>query len=178
MREFRWFFITTLCLLIANNGFSQVELIKELDENEYICSYNQFEGVDLYATFDTDNNEIKIYNSNHELQSSFNFDVGKNYSTVFVYGLSRDVFNSDDNIEFLISKFGANGTMSNMLLQNDQNIIIQEFSQYTILRTIGSKNYLIESKSETKYDHALEEARVRKTDKLYAINGKFRKLIY
>lgn len=166
------------CLLIASSCQSQIELTKEFDTNEYICSHHHFDGVNLYATFDTDNNEIKIYNSNHQIQSRIIYDPENQYNSLLIYGLSKDVFNSDNNIEFLIQKINSNGDLPNMVLMNDENTILQEFSNYAGFRTIGNQIYIVESKTETEYDQETQKAQMEKTDKLYLIKGKFRKLIF
>lgn len=157
---------------------SQVTVTKEFDNNEYICSYHHFEGVNLYATFDTDNNEIKIYNYDHQLQTSLIHDAENYYNSIYIYGLSKDVFNSDGNIEFLIHKIGTDGNTSKIVLTNDQNETLQEFLPATILRTIGNKNYIVESTTETIVDKIKMNAELKKTDKLYEIKGKFRRLIF
>lgn len=106
------------------NHFCQGQTLvtKEFDENEYICSYHHFEGVDLYATFDSDNNEIKIYDAFHNVQTSLIYDPDNYYNMLHVYGLSKDVFNSDNNIEFLVFKVSADGNTHKVVLLNEQRV--------------------------------------------------------
>lgn len=169
--------IVVLIISTIYNCQSQISLVKAFDSNEYICSYSHFEGVNLYATFNSSTNEIKIYNQDHILEKSLTYRTNENLNTVLIYGLSKDVFNRDDKIEFLIQSINGLGE-SKMQLINDQNLVVQDFSNAVLIRTIGNKNYLIETAYESITDSDLKQVRASRTDKLYSIDGKFRKFIF
>lgn len=171
------FLYTVVLILIAfNYGQSQVAVEIQFEENEYICSYSHFEGVDLYATFNSSNNKISIYDVSHKIVKSLIYKPDEYLNSVFIYALSRDVFNSDNDLEFLIHSITGKG-LSSVQLLNEQNVVIQEFEAVTF-RTIGNKHYLLESDVETTTDMESREPRASRTDKLYPINGKFRKIVY
>jgi len=165
---------TLLFMLIINSCQSQISLSKEFDENEYICSYQHFEGVDLYATFDSDNNEIKFYNSNHQVESSMVYDPGTNYNLVQIFGISKDVFNNDDNIEFYTYKINADGSGGKTIVMNDQNTIIEEFNMGAQLRIIANKYYFYGSE----HHQTINQSKKTTTNKLYEVKGKFRKIAH
>lgn len=166
-----------LFFILLNSCQSQLDIVKQFDKNEYLCSYSHLEGVNLYATFNTSNNEIKFYDNNHSFVKSMTYSAGEYLNRVFIYGLSKDVFNSNNKMEFLIQSFNGKGETKMELIDED-NIVIQSFVGNASMRAIGNKYYIVESEVESDVNQELREARTAQTDKLYEVKGKFRKIIY
>lgn len=164
--------IISIAIIIFSFGLCQAQIIlaKQFEQNEYMCSGTHFENVNLYATYNSSSEEIKIYDINHNVVKSVIYPTEESFYRIFIYGLSKDVFNSNDNIEFIVQSFNGKGE-SKFELIDDQNNIIQKF-QNAGIRTIGNKNYIVESIFQQLPTKGTQ------TDKLYAINGKFRKIIY
>lgn len=168
-------FTISLLLLVSHLCHSQLNVVKEYDANEYICSYNSFEGVDLYATYNSGNNKITIYDTDHNLVHNMVYQSTEHLSNIYIYGLSRDVFNTDNKIELLIQSINSKGEMIFELI-NEENERIQSFKS-AMIRTIGSKNYIVESTVDTRKDLDSDQISFHKSDKLFLIEGKFRRLI-
>ncbi len=173
MKTISIFFIL---LFAFQSCLCQLSVVKQFDENEYICSYTNFEGVDLYATFNSSSNQIKIFDKNHQLQKSLTLQPNEYYNSVHIHGLSKDVFNSNQRIEFLIHTTDGKGQLKTKLM-DDQNELLQNFN-YAMIRTIGDKHYIVDYTSQSSYNQEIKEARTYRTDKIYQIEGRFRKIIY
>lgn len=164
-----------LFLTLSCNG--QDATTQSFEEGEHICSYSPFEDVDLFSTFNKATNVLKIYNPDFIVLNTIVFESEKTYTMFMVYGLSADVFNSDSKLEFIVQSIDATTNKQSFQLLNEDRKVLKDFgSNSALIRTIGNKNYIQESKTDIDYNS--KPVKFKQTDKLHYFEGKFRKLSF
>ncbi len=129
--------------LIATFGISIVSFGQVTLENSYyskiystVNGFNTENGLN-YFTVDNISNQLKIYNSTHNLIKTVNIPVDANSFINHIYLPTDKLFNSDNLIEFIVH-LNNGPTNNNMFLMNEDGIVLQQFGNKSEAKVIKS----------------------------------------
>lgn len=172
MEKLKQLILMALVCCITTDCQSQSELALELAHGEYVCSGHEFEDSQFFTTFNSNNNQISIYDIHFKLVHQLIYEPNITFHTIQISYLSKDFFDVDDKFEFMIQGVQADGKSNYKIINEDQKILFDNGENYFYLKNIGQHNYLVVTKSEI--DYKVSPPTFTKTDKLYKINGKYR----
>lgn len=122
-------------LVVANFAFGQLTLEHSFT-NERTLTYST--PAETYYVSKTVDNKLKIYNSNYTLYKTVNVPMPANYSVLSFasdnldYIISKNIFNNDNNLEFLIAVYNynnnSNGYETKLLLINEDGTLLKDFN--------------------------------------------------
>lgn len=121
----------SLAVVAANFAFGQITLEHSFPTGENATVFRN-ENQTFYCTIKNQSNTITIYNSDYSLYKTINVQSPVGFSTVrvpdadnFQY-ISKNIFNTDDKLEFLVA-FKGNLGQSKLTLINEDGLIIKNF---------------------------------------------------
>jgi len=122
---------TFFTLLISNILFAQIELVHTFDGNAKFLpaqiNYIEYYGnLGLFIVEDFDNNKISYFNKNYTLVKEIIIPVPDGYEIFTVSYSTKDIFNTDDNIEFVVS-YTTSDYSYNSIIYNENLEIIKDF---------------------------------------------------
>lgn len=118
-------------------------------------------GNDMFYITQANGNSLKIYNSNFVLIKTANFSLPSGYkldiwydSEQYPYAISKHIFNTDDNLEFLVAAKASSATSpagvhTKLLLVNENGVILKDFTPNTNVSFSGSYNVFHDAVSNT-----------------------------
>lgn len=122
-----------MATVAASLAFGQITLEHSFPNNNDTFIYKK-ENTTLYVT-KTNDNKIKIYDSNYNLQKTVNIPIPASYSTFYSgyfgdnpFTMSKHIFNNNDKYEFMIEAYQMETANSPMifkliLIDEDGNLI-------------------------------------------------------
>ncbi|MDX6748155.1 T9SS type A sorting domain-containing protein [Polaribacter sp. PL03] len=125
--------LTIATILITFLSYSQITLEKTIEKNEKI-NFVKIDDDMKYFIFDLNTLVMKIYNSNHSIYKNitidtnnlgFSYDVNDYYFSEYfpVIGLSKNIFDTDSELEFLFTLYGNNSNTKTLVVNEDGTII-------------------------------------------------------
>jgi len=160
-----------VCLLISLPVFAQVELEHSLNKSEYIYPMTNLLEDDFFMSFDTKNQTINIRKSDFEMYKQIAFEsiLGRRIQTLNY--LSRNLFNEDDKMEFLVGIYNPAKRKTFFKILNEDNETIADLgtaSTAFIMKIGGENKLVVRSAKTTLASVAMED---EYTDKIYSIPG-------
>lgn len=134
----RNFLLSLTTILAANFAFGQLSLEHSFPSNQDVKVFN--DGTNIYyfvSKFDAPGseyrNKIHIYNSDYSLYRTVTFpwDISYTSGIGFIgdYGISKHIFNTNDNFEFIVSAYnGTSGPLCFIL--DEDGVIIKDLTNY------------------------------------------------
>lgn len=172
----KYLIIINLVLLSFNTCNGQIQLEKTFADGEFVVSQNIYfdpnQNTDYLLTFDKINQSLNFYDVDYNLYKSLtNIFDGNQISCMPTY-LTRNLFNSDNKLEFLAIISNKNG-VNTIKLINEDGEVLKDFgsaaSAYCI--KISNKIKLVVNTVEISYDPANPGAKY--TSHFYSVPGKF-----
>lgn len=136
--------LSFVIVFITNYVFAQITLEKSFAEGDEVYVYNN-DNTLIYLT--KTKNTLNIYNADYSLRKTINLPIKDGEGAFFWYdpdgvnySISRHIFNTDDQYEFLITiykyDFSTNEDYNKLVLINEDGTIIKDFHP-----DISTKNY-------------------------------------
>ncbi len=72
-----------------------------------------FNGIDYYVYYNTETNQVRIYNNDYSLYKSVTITPPANYSISSVSGFSKNVFTNDNKVVFWVDFRQDNASSNN-----------------------------------------------------------------
>ncbi|MCS3530422.1 T9SS type A sorting domain-containing protein [Chryseobacterium sp. JUb7] len=123
-------------LVSANLVFGQITLEHTFTNEK---AYPYITSTETYYIAKSNNNNLKIYNSDYSLYKTVNVPVPANYNMIFypennLLTISKHVFNTDNKFEFLVEAYGPtqNPDRKLLLIDEDGNLL-KDFHQNSTL---------------------------------------------
>lgn len=164
--------------LSFNACHGQITLEKTFSDSEFVVSQSGYFGpnpsTEYLITFDENNQSLNFYDSDYRLYKSVtNFFDGNAISCMPTY-LSRNLFNSDNKLEFIALTSNKDG-VNTIKLINEDGRIIKDFGSAASAYCIKIKNKikLLVNKVEISYDPTNPGATY--TSELYSVPGSWNK---
>lgn len=160
MKKFIFGLIATIS--ISSLSFGQATLEHSYVSNKWqydeTNSFKTVNGINYY-TFDNITNIMLIYDYSHTLIRTVNIPVDSGYYINYFYAISDKLFNSDNQIEFLIALNETSGTNKKLNLISENGIVLQQFGNKNGAKIIKVSNseykmatYLSPSNSTTNFN--------------------------
>jgi hypothetical protein len=125
---------TITAILITFSSFSQITLEKTIEKNETI-NFVKIDNDTKYFVFDLNTLIMKIYNSDHSIYKNitvntstlgFSYDINDYYFPEYfpIIGLSKNIFDTDSELEFLFTLYGGNSNTKTLIINEDGSVIL------------------------------------------------------
>jgi hypothetical protein len=126
-------FISAVAMIATSFAFGQINLEHSFPDSNDVFVYKK-ENTTLYVT-KTEDNKIKIYDANYNLQKTVNIPIPSSYGTFYSgyfganpFMMSKHIFNNDDKYEFMVETYQMGTANSPMifkliLIDEDGNLI-------------------------------------------------------
>ena len=96
--------------------------------NNYPGTFAFFAGGSMkYYTTNADTNELKIYDASHNLINTINVNIMSGYKIKTLFLMTDHLFNSDDNLEYIIVSYNQTAHTYNMSLYDETGQSIVDF---------------------------------------------------
>lgn len=167
--------VTALFLIGLNVCKGQIILEKTFVDGEFVVSQSGYFGPnqdsEYLITFDNVNQSLNFYHDDYSLYKSLTNIFEDNVISCMPTYLSRNLFNTDNKLEFLTIISTKEGVNS-IKLFNEDGEVIKDFGSAASAYCIKIKNKikLLVNKMEISYDPANPGANY--TSELYSIPGK------
>jgi len=133
----RNFLLSATAIFITNFAFGQLTLEHSFPSNQDARVYNDGTRIYYFVTkYDTSEyrNKIHIYNSDYSLYRTITFpwDTSFDSGVSFIgdYGISKYVFNTNDNFEFIVYTYSNSTQQTRCYIMDEDGIIIKDLSTY------------------------------------------------
>lgn len=119
-------------LLFSQKVNAQITLEHTFDGNvDYSTSSYFYPGIDYYTYFNSETNQVRIYNKDYSLYKSITITPPANYHISSVYILSKNVFTNDNKITFFAyftqDNASMNNSLNNLKLYDENGVVIKDF---------------------------------------------------
>ena len=99
--------------------------------NNYPGTFAFFAGGSMkYYTTNADTNELKIYDASHNLMNTINVNIMSGYKIKTLFLITDHLFNSDDNLEYIIVSYNQTAHTYNMSLYDETGQNIFDFGNH------------------------------------------------
>lgn len=117
-------------LLASSLLFSQINLEKTFSNNEKVTAISN--NNDIAYISSTKDNKLVLYNADYSIKKIINVDMPADYSLRFIYNttdtwysVSKQIFNSDDNYEFVVEI--RNNQQYKTLIIDENGKVLKDF---------------------------------------------------
>ncbi len=120
-----------------------------------------------FYTIDRENDEVKLYDSSHNLIKTITVKLANNYDLLSIYLVSDKLFNTDSKIEFLVKSRMPNDAYTNLTVFNEDGIeglTFELVDTYKLIKTVQNTYKLI-TVSQIRVNNGKYEYKV------YALDG-------
>lgn len=120
-----------------------------------------------FYTIDRANDEVKFYDSSHNLIKTITVKLANNYDFLSIYLVSDKLFNTDSKIEFLVKSRKPNDAYTNLTVFNEDGIeglTFEIVDTYKLIKTVQN-TYKLFTVSQIPVNNGKYEYKV------YALNG-------
>ena len=139
----------SVAILTFSFASSQITLEHTFPTTENVIAYSTSTDVN-YISF-TNDNKLKIYNSDYSLKKTVTIPIGSEYRTSLGidgsdlnYVISKHIFNTDDKLEFIIEADYYNSTTnvdhSKLIVFNEEGTLLSDFDTN---QNISAEDYYI-----------------------------------
>lgn len=124
MKKYLAYLLSMICVEIAAQTLEKTYNSNSSDNINYAFFIN--DKLNFYTT-DRTNNEIKFYDSSHNLIKTIAIQLKNNWELLYIYLISDKLFNDDSKIEFIVKSRQPNVGFTNLTIFNEDGLEIMEF---------------------------------------------------
>lgn len=135
----------SVAVFATSFAFGQITLQHSFPDGEEVYAYTS--GNEMFYVSKTPDNKLKIYNADYSLKKTINVPIPTGYEMYFYgynydgnpFSISKHIFNTDDNYEFMIEIYNSANNWSKMLLVNENGSLIKDFHPNPTAKRYGEK---------------------------------------